>query len=331
VSTDTPEVTTDPRVFRALAMLEKQYPPLYNGFEPLWRAPQTPARIGNVLTPSWNWTGSGEIAEEDTPVTLDINAAFLSAAGAVEVSRSQLIRKGPIDAHRIPPRFETNVWPGYYRIVVPPWKWPDIVSPLGNGDLAKVGTQVWIAHPTLVLLLEMLETEYLGELQITDAWVSNKRCNFRDWTKALRAARMQLLDQRDKADTDEAIEAAKLRYKMFKQGYGSAFSMMLTGKGCHTKRPDWAHAVYAMHAATAWRKVWRVSAIGPVLWMGEIDAFTIGRQTLAKAVTKAPTPPLKLDPTGRLHGYVKEKKHEPTVDAPGVDDILYSDDFEDLF
>jgi hypothetical protein len=329
VSTDTPKLT----VFRALAKLEKEHPPRFNGFEPLWRAPQTPARIGNILTPSWNWTGSGELAEGDTPITLDLNAAFLSAAGAVEIAHSQLRRLGPVDAHKFRPRFETSVLPGYYRIVVPPWGWPDIVSPLGDGDLAKPGRQVWIAHPTLVLLLEMLENEYLGELEITDAWVSHRRTNFREWCKAMRTAREKLLDQRDKADTLDAIADAELRYKAFKQGYGSAFSMMITGKGCKTHRPDWAHAVYAQHAATAWRKVWRVSAVGPILWMGRVDAFTIGRQTLAAAVTKAPTPPLKLDPTGRRHGFVKEAPDtdEHTADPITVDDHLYSDHFEDLF
>lgn len=326
--TNETDTTDNPRMFQALRVLEKKAPPLLYGHEPFWRAPITPPSR-NAFIPSWNWTnpqytGPG-LAES---VTLDSNGAFLAAAGSVDVAHSQLKRLDvELDAFGLNPR---SIWPGYYLIDNFRWAFGGtIVSPLGNATQLKVTDRVWVAAPTLVLLLELLAEGVIGDVVITDAWVSERRCNFREWTRRLKVARNGLLDQMAKAETDDAIAAAKLRYRAFKEGYGAAFSMMLTGERCQTRRPDWAHMVYAQHAATSWRKAWRFSAGGPLLAMGNTDTLTIFRDDLKKAVVSA-KPPLKLDPSGRLLGHFKEAPDDEPEQLPEDYDMIMSDTFEDV-
>lgn len=327
------DVTENPRMFPALRLLEKRVPPTLYGHAPYWRAPITPASK-DAFVPSWNWTGiHHELPEGDEPITLDINGAFLAALGAVQISHSQLVNNGPVDAWKFRPRFETTVWPGYYKVRITPWPFSGtIVSPFGDGPRVRVGHEVWVSHPTLVLLLELLEQGTLPELEITDSWVSNRRCDFRDWSAELKKVRNALLDERDKAETHEDQAHALARYKAFKEGYGAAFSMMLTGEICQTRRPDWAHAVYAQHSAASWRKAWRFSNIGPLLRMGSVDEFTVLRTDLGKALLKT-QPPLRLDPSGRTLGHVKEKTDdEPAPEQAAADnaDYVESEDWSQL-
>lgn len=333
------DVTTNPRMFRALAILETQAKPLLFGREPFWRSPITPPSR-NVLVPSWTWRGvhsDDDLPEGDRPITIDINGAFLAALGAVEVAHAHLINAGPVDANRFQgPRYETSVWPGYYEIEVPHWAFSGtIVHPLGTSERVKVGARVWIAHPTLVQLLELTDQGSLGGVTITDAWVTkdNRRTNFRDWSIRLKDARTPLLDAMHRAHPEDrpgdcTCEACA-RYAAFKEGYGAAFSMMLTGERCKTRRPDWAHAVYAQHAAASWRKAWRLSAIGPILAMGSTDEITLLHGDLIKAIQKV-QPPVRWDPSGRRLGHVKEKKHTTIPESGPAPEMVMSDAFEDI-
>jgi hypothetical protein len=322
------EVTDNPRMFPALRVLERRTPPTLYGHPPFWRPAMTPASSAAFI-PSWNWTGHcREIPEDVDAVTLDTNGAFLAALGSVKVAHSQLRHTGPLDATAMHPR---HVWSGYYRITPFTWAFDaTMVSPLGTSEVLAKGGELWVAHPTLVLLLELLADGYIPHFDITDSWSAERMVEFREWGAALKKVRNGLLDQRDAAETDEEIRYAKARYNAFKEGYGAAFSMMLTGERCQTRRPDWAHAVYAQHAATSWRKAWRFSAIGPVLRMGAVDELTVIRADLDKALTR-PQPPVKLDPSGRLLGHLKEKKPEPPAEQlPGADEFVMSDDFGDV-
>jgi hypothetical protein len=204
------------------------------------------------------------------------------------------------------------------------------VSPLGNTVKLKDHQRIWVAAPTLILLLELLAEGTIGELIISDSWISQRKCDFRKWVQKLKVARNGLLDNIAKADTTEDIATAKARYKAFKEGYGSAFSMMLTGEKCKTRRPDWAHHVYAQHAATSWRKAWRFSAGAPLLAMGNTDTLTILERDLNKAVLSA-KPPIRLDPSGRTLGYYKKADDDETP-APAAEpaDFDTSDDFGDV-
>lgn len=322
--------TENPRMFAALRILEHTAKPLVFGHEPYWRAPVTPASK-SAFVPSWNWTGiHTDLPEGETPVTLDYNGAFLAALGSVQVAHSQLKHTGELDAWDMRPR---DVLPGYYLIENFHWAFDGtIVSPLGDSALLRTERHLWIAGPTLVLLLELLAEGTIGDVIITDSYTAERKCDFREWSKRLKVARNGLMDNIAKADMPETIHAAKERYRAFKEGYGAAFAMMLTGKICRTYRPDWAHAVYAQHAATSWRKAWRFSAVGPLLSLGAVDEITVLPSDLQKAVMM-PKPPVKLDPHGRQLGHLKVKPKtetapaQPTTEAP---EFLMADTFEDV-
>jgi hypothetical protein len=321
---------TNPRMFAALRILEKVAPPTVYGRPPYWRAPVA-VDPGKVFVPSWNWSADyRELPEGEEPITIDANGAFLAAAGSVQVAHSELKHYGQLDAWDLNPR---SVLPGYYLIEAFRWAFDaSIVSPLGNMVKLPDHARVWVAAPTLVLLLELLAEGTIVELVITDSWAAERRCDFREWVKRLKVARNGLLDNIAKAETEDAIRAAKLRYKAFKEGYGSAFSMMLTGEKCGVRRPDWAHQVYAQHAATSWRKAWRFSAGAPLLAMGNTDTMTVLEADLKKAVLST-KPPIKLDPSGRLLGHYKKAEQEeevsPVDDADALDFVM-SDDFGDV-
>lgn len=327
------DVTIDPRIFPALRILERRTPPTLYGRGPYWRPPILPASQ-KVTIPAWSWTNP--IADDDPDtITLDTNGAFLAAIGSVDIAMSGLSSVGEVDATTVNPR---SVWPGYYQISVAHWAFGGtLVSPLGTEAPTTPGARMWVAHPTAQLLLELLHEGSLGDLVIHDAVVSNRRGNFRSWNAALKTVRDARLDDIAKAETPDQLRAAKLAYTRFKEGYSSALSMMLTGEKCQTRRPDWAHAVYAQHAASSWRKAWRFSTVGPVLGMGRVDEITVRRADLATAV-QSTRPPIKLDPSGRMLGHYKEKVFDEADEAPTpevaalADDIVFgSADYADLF
>lgn len=327
---DDTQVTDNPRMFAALRILETVAMPTLYGRGPLRRAPEA-VDPHKVFIPSWNWSADHrELPEGEVPVTLDCNGAFLAAAGSVQVAHSELKHTGELDAWNMQPRY---VWPGYYLIDNFRWAFDaSIVSPLGNTAKLPDHARVWVAAPTLVLLLELLAEGTIGDVIISDSWTSERRCDFREWVKRLKVARNGLLDNIAKADTDETIRAAKARYKAFKEGYGAAFSMMLTGEKCKFRRPDWTHQVYAQHAATSWRKAWRFSAGAPLLAMGNVDTMTVLEADLRKAVLSA-KPPIKLDPSGRLLGHYKKAEPEdetPVTTDADAPDFVMSDDFGDV-
>lgn len=326
---ETEAETTNPRMFAALRLLEKVAPPLVYGRQPYWRAPVVLAPE-KVFIPSWNWLGLRPIETPATEesVTLDCNGAFMAALGSVPIAHGDLTNTGELDAVALDPR---TVLPGYY--LIDSFHWPfdgTIVSPLGNTVQLPHGSRIWITAPTLVLLLELMYEGTIASLTINDSYTSERITNFREWNKRLKVARNGLLDNIAKADTEDAIAAAEARYDAFKEGYGAAFSMMLTGEKCHTRRPDWAHHVYGQHAATSWRKAWRFSAGAPLLAMGNTDTLTVLEADLKRAVLSA-KPPIKLDPTGRQLGYYKiaKPKTTPAPTAEAVDFVM-SDTFEDV-
>lgn len=311
-------MTETPRMFPALNLLERRAMPTLHGHQAYYWAPLPAPARSHVYVPSWNWTGihADEFRPEDT-VTLDVNGSYMAALGGVDIAFGALKRMGPLDAMTINPR---EVPPGYYRIYTPGWALGGtIVSPLGNDADRFVGKPIWIAHPTLILLLELMQQNVLAYFEIADSWVAGQRTNFRDWNRLLKQTREALMDAVDEVHPDGAPSACKcsepcLRYRSFKEGYGAAFAMMRTGQQCQTRRPDWADAVYAQHAAARWRNAWQFSSIGPLLFMGSTDELTVVRADLTTALGK-PSPPLKLDASGRLLGHYKVKAKPAETEA----------------
>lgn len=296
-------------MYPALSLLERKVPPLKYGREPFWRPPVTPASH-DCHIPTWNWHSPLGAPDDAELLTLDTNAAYLSAAGGVRVAHSQLARQGGM---RNPaPR---DVLPGYYRVSVPYWAFSaTIVSPLGDSPLLQSAREVWVAAPTLILLLELLEEGSISDLVILDAWTAKVTTDFRAWVRRLKSVREEILGAIDRAATDVAEASAREQYDAFKEGYSVAWSMMLTGEKCLAHRPDWSHTVYAQHAASQWRKAWRYTFTGhPLVSMGNTDAITILADGLAEALQR-PKPPFRYDPTGLQPGALKLKPK--TADTP---------------
>ncbi|MFB7129813.1 MULTISPECIES: hypothetical protein [Streptomycetaceae] len=329
-----PEPNDDdqPPMFPALSILERQTPPARYGREPFWRAPVTPPSR-DVYIPHWNWIGIHEIPADREALTLDANGAYLAAIGAVQVAHSHLKETGGIHHGEYPsPR---QVLPGYYRVRTPYWAFSGtIVSPLGDSSRTETEESLWVAHPTLQLMLELHEQGALADVVIYDSWTSDVRTDFRDWSATLRELRLTRLDAIDQAQTDATRKAAEDQYDAFKEGYSAALSMMLTGEKCRTRRPDWNHAVLAHASAAMWRKAWRWTETGrPLISMGATDEITVIGADLPEVMSK-PKPPFKYDPTGRQLGALKPKPNAAPVrtdqraqDVPMVldtdgDDIL---------
>lgn len=305
-------------MFPALSLMEKRAAPTYRGHLAYLRAPLPDPAKGHTYVPSWNWTGiHAQDASTDETVTLDVNGSYMAALGAVDIAFSELRRMGPLDSIQLDPRY---IAPGYYRITTPGWALDaSIVSPLGGDAAGFVGKPVWIAHPTLQLLLELMHDQYLGYVEILDSWTSGQKVNFRAWNVLLKQARNAVLDAVETAHDGPGPQGCKCepcaRYRAFKEGYGAAFSMMRTGQSCKTRRPDWADAVYAQHAAARWRNAWRFLTYGPVLYMGSTDELTVRAADLERAVN-ALRPPLRLDPSGRTLGTYKVKPKNETAPEP---------------
>ncbi|MFJ6530873.1 hypothetical protein ACIQMZ_37205 [Streptomyces longwoodensis] len=308
----TPETDTVP-MFPALSRMERrpELQPRVFGREPYWRAPVTTASR-DAYVPAWNWTSP---TAPDVPpaqrLTLDANGAYLGALGGIDVAHSHLTRRGPVD-YPIGPK---EVLPGYYLIDVPYWPFSGtIVHPLGDSARLETESRVWIAHPTLILLLE-LQDQGVISVEILDSWNAQARTNLRKWQAHLKQVRAELLDAIEQAQTDAARAFHRARYDAFKEGYSAALSMMLTGEKCKTHRPDWTHAVHAQHAATMWRKGWRWTGAGyPIVSMGHTDELTVLAEDLAPAMSR-PKPPFRYDPTGHALGAMKPKP-TATEDAP---------------
>lgn len=313
---------TDQPVFHALKILETQAPPTWRGMEPFWRAPITPASA-IAYVPYWNWHNpTVDASEAAHALNLDANAAYLGAIGSVYVVHGNLNHKGAPQELPDPRRVE----PGYYLIATPRWAFDGtIVSPLGDSARLETEDTLWIAHPTLVLLLELLEEGALGDVQILDSYTSGRAVEFRAWSGRLRQTRQMLLARRDAVQTDAARAAVDEQITAFKEGYSMAVSLMQTGERCKTRRPDWAHAIRAQHAATMWRKAWKFTGAGfPLLAMGAVDEITIREQDLTPAITR-PKPPFKFDASGRTPGAMKPKpkseiRPQRAASLPTVDD-----------
>lgn len=316
----TDEHTTDrPRMYPALALMERECPPLRFGRPPYWRAPEVPASV-ECYVPSWNWASVYEAPEDAKTLNLDANGAYLGAIGTVKIAHSHLQHCGPWE--NLPePR---KVPPGYFLIAVPYWAFSGtIVSPLGDAATLQTSSAVWVAAPTLILLLELLEAGVLAEVTVLDSWIAHVSTDFRDWQKRLRAKRDDLLDEIERTSTDAVQRAVRARYDAFKEGYAAALSMMLTGQKCQTRRPDWTHHVLAEHRATQWRKAWRWTETGShLVSMGHVDEFEILAEDLYEAMAR-PKPPFRYDPSGRAIGAMKPKpkatRSEPTRAAVLVD------------
>lgn len=304
---DLKEATDAATTFPALGLMERACPPLRFGRPPTWQLPALP--IDSPLIPSWDWYAVRDFYPGTEVVTLTANGGLLAAIGHVTVGHSQLNRVGRMEYPPAP----RDVAPGYYRITIPHWAFGGtIVSPLGDSARLQTDEQVWIAAPTLTLLLELAEDGCLGRFTITDSWTAPVQISFRTWYERLRAQHTQLLDQIE-AQHPDGIPAASVhcaclpctRLHAFDHGITTALAAVAAGTKSGTHRPDWADAVYATHAAAMWRRAWRYTGTNRhLVALPHIDEVQIIAADLDPAMDHV-SPPFLYDESARHIGSLR--------------------------
>lgn len=297
-----------PGAYKALDILEKGAGvPLVRKRSPYW-GPLPPAVHREVHTPVWRWERPGATAGTEL-VDLDVNAAYLSAASSLTVAH------GALEREHVP------AWaalPGYYLIDWHPWPAVgDIMSPLGTNDPADIGP-VWVAHPTVGLLVDLAKTGYWPNVVIHDAYTCSTPARLRKWAETIRDDRAAVIAQRDAAAPGSAAHASALqRYEDIKHGYAMAVQMLNTPydppgtpreqqrKRNRAYRPDWYAAIHAQHAANTWRKAWRclLAGHGPAS-AGSVDRLTFEVNAFHAIEATAPCP-IRMDPSGSTLGSFK--------------------------
>lgn len=284
------------RTFKALSLLENEHAPMLKRRSPYWRPRPSPASRECHL-PAWSWTHpdySDDLALDLT--ILDAVGAFVSAASSANFAHGALEHTGALPT---PP--SAKILPGYYRIDAHMWSYPHIVSPLGAAD---VEGKIWIAHPTMELLCQLADLGKWPALTIHDSWTCSSSVRLREWATAVNLARadaLRALAHAEAHGTAEEIEAADDWYENgVKGGYAMAVQMMRGPAEdgpvkSAVKRPDWYDTIHAQHAASTWRKIWRVMDAGyiPVM-MGAVDEVVYLTQDFENIVADNL---IKLDPT----------------------------------
>lgn len=287
--------------FRAPDALVGEYAPLLRKRLPYWR-PKAPACHTEFHLPVWGKDGTRwerhDLAElrstlprvaqqvSQRMVELDVNAAWPAAASTVLLAHGSLTHT----------RFQAfDGSPGYWLVDLRAIEWDDVkrdlASPLGTN---RHRDQAWLASPTVALLTELAQEGVWPELTILDSWTCEDRCRLNKWAERIKIERNALHDVGDR----ERLDALKI-------SYAQAVEMLLKGDKFKAHRPDWAHTIFAQHAASTWRKMWRATQAGhgPVA-MGNVDAVTFMGDDLIALQGMNP-PPVRLDQYGRTYGTFK--------------------------
>lgn len=280
---------TEDKTPRLLAMLEGELLPSVRGRKAYKRPPQPPETVlRQVRTPAWKWHYTGaDLASMlgQKLVTVDANAAYLSAASSVVVARDGLRHTGPWV------KYERH--PGFYQLMVDEDAWQDLrlVSPLGTADYRPV---IWLSEPTVTLLQELVRADMWPALVIIDSWTSPEGARMTKWTDHLRELRADLI-----------LGGTTSEYDRFKLAYSQAVQMLKGSPLCMICRPDWYHAIHAQHTANIWRKAWKtaLAGCGPVS-AGSVDALTYTEDAFMRTQQAQP-PLLRLDQSGLSFGTFK--------------------------
>jgi hypothetical protein len=288
------EETELPPEFNAIRALENECVPT-RGREPriidatkrLGAA--APPWVGEVHIPTWEWSRPHEPGDL---FALDATAQWVSAISSVRVA----FGKPSVRVRGVQPFTRA---PGWWKVDLRGVRWGrehELMHPLGTG---KWRTQTWLTHPTLALLMELVNDGKFPEFPVIDSLTATTDVRLTTWSDWIRDRRTELLD----SDAPERI------MKVFKVRYSQAVEMMLHGNKFDYQRPDWAQAIQAQAAATVWRRAWRsvLMGHGPVA-AGSVDELVYTADDLA-AIMETPEPPLTLDPTGRRLGTFKIKRY----------------------
>lgn len=300
------------REFRLLSLLETDptLMPKHGHNGPFWR-PKPPQAAAAAHLPAWDWAYDLEPPHGTPMVDIDVNAGYLSAASSATVGL------GPLEHTKARPYgTPASPAPGYYLVDVQYWGHPEMPSPLGDTAGAD---QVWISAPTMQQLHQLSlrdDWAHWDTPTVHDSWTAKQGVRLRKWATYVNLMRCEIMDTQGKGAA----------YDQFKTAYSQAIAMMLTGAKCKTHRPDWAHTIYAQHAATYWRKALRSADMhhGPVR-LGDTDeiAYTAADYAALRAAGDANPKllPWRMDPTGHTLGSMKIKRQyaqgdpDPTANA----------------
>ncbi len=294
---------------RALNRLQHGFMPGSFGRTPYW-TPKPPPCWRQVHEPNWAWRhpDHGQI----DMVPLDCNGAFLAPLSGTEFARDALVQTGAISTPAV-----NQVLPGYYLINSAPWSDPRIVSPLGQ---APMPAQVWVAAPTLQLLLELVASGSWLDITVFDSWTCDAKCRMSAWADWLKRVRILAMDTDERDQRDYPGIKPGQAAQMVKDGYSMAVQLIghIPEKGKPVKsgvqRPDWHHAIRCQHKANVWRKCWNAVQAGlPILYMGDTDAIDIPAWGLPWLQEHAPGmrhKPPQIDLTGRRLGHFKIRKEK---------------------
>lgn len=293
---------------RLLDALQGELAPRRRNREPFWRAPMPPVsedkRHYLKVIPSWNWESPQWREFLDTErVSMDANAAWLSAASAVRVGL------GALKVHREGDKAEFTGEPGYYLIRVYADSWTDryLPHPLGPGRYGmKWDGFVWVTHHTLDLIRWLYEQDaWWGVPTVHESWTAEQAVDMQKWTQYINSLRAVALHRED----HDAMERIKL-------AYAQAIQMMPGHPKCNIKRPDWQDAILSRHAAETFRKMYRAREAGIVpLRMTSVDEVVFTSADVRKLMGMEKKP-FRVDQTGLTLGAFKVK----SVIQPGDDE-----------
>lgn len=293
---------------RLLALLEGECAPALRGRKALLRGWDKPAYQilgGAPVLPSWKWTNP-YTRPEATRITTDVNGAWLAAASCVNVAWGGLVHAGA--------QTEYRRRPGYYYTQIPEGSWADLRMPHPLGTSRYDAGMVWLPEPVMTLLQDLNRRGDWPDIRIYDAWLPQDTADGQEgpsvrlstWVSEVQRQRLALI-----AGGDET----RAQLADFKVAYAQAVEMMhgpLDDQGkpkCYLRRPDWQHAIKAMHAANTWRKAYACALAGHApAAVGGVDALDFTAEDLIaiqQLTTGERRGPLRIDQSGRSLGALK--------------------------
>lgn len=216
-------------------------------WQPVWDESCIPARQATEVADNWH---ANRLPDPARPYAhmYDMTTQHNSAAESVTVALDALQHRSTVKAADL----GMSNLPGYYLVTIPEaWNLAGYLPhPAGR---YRPGDTVWVAHPTLDLMVRCAETyKVLAMPEVHQAWVAPGGRVFREFSGRLSAA----------------LKEATLSYgpldscmvPALKQVYQSLTGLMETtdsrGRPRRIHRPDWAHAIKARARVLLWLKMY---------------------------------------------------------------------------
>lgn len=207
-----------------------------------------------------NWTNPA-VPEGAKVHGLDTNAAFLSAM-------TTHLPIGKLD-HQVGPEFDRKR-SGVYLITPPAWDHQDLPNPMGRREDPG---KVWIARPTLVLLLELHGKGLCDAPVIHESWTSgSSESILRAFKEEMRDARSMAIEKGD----DLTLTYVKNMYSRW-----VSTSTKASRHNHLLQRTDWGHIIRAQAHANLVRKAVKAKDAGLTVYrvFGTDELHVVGDWT----------------------------------------------------